>query len=442
MFHVMMRKRSCVKKAIAMLVILLMVCVFAESVNAASGRWIRTDGGWTYETEGGTRPKNQWSKIDDRWYYFGSNGVMSRGWQSIAGSWYYLGSPDNPDLGAMSTYWRQLDGKWFYFGSNGAMKRGWQKLDDSWYYFGSADNVSSGAMATGWRQLDGKWFYFGSNGAMKRGWQKLDDSWYYFGSADNASSGAMATGWHQIDGKWYYFGANGVMCHGWKEIEGTWYYLGHPDNLETGAMVTGVVNTKESSETAKYYYFAANGAWKKTCLTVSSDGSDWVVIKGIATKVVTESDRTLYRAMNVLTSITTDDMTDAEKLRAAFNHIKNDYPEFNTRVPHDRSYNWPVLYANDIFVGTGANRTGTKGGNCFSCAASFGYLAKAIGYTNVYACNSGGHGWIEMDGKVYDPEWERHNSGSFFARPLVGGEAQNYLGAISRSTISSSYFPL
>ena len=34
---------------------------------------------------------------------------------------------------------------------------------------------------------------------------------------------------------------------------------------------------------------------------------------------------------------------------------------------------------------------------------------EAIGYENVYACNSGGHGWAEIEGKVYDPEWGRHH---------------------------------
>ena len=36
-------------------------------------------------------------------------------------------------------------------------------------------------------------------------------------------------------------------------------------------------------------------------------------------------------------------------------------------------------------------------------------MAKGIGYTNVYGCNSGGHGWAEVNGLVYDPEWSMHN---------------------------------
>ena len=249
------------------IILSVFACIFAESVSAASGRWIPTGDGWMYEDEGGRHPKSQWSKINDKWYYFDSNGIMKRGWQNISGAWYYLGSPNNPDLGAMATGWRQMDGKWYYFGTNGVMKRGWQKIDGVWYYFGNVDNAASGAMATGWRQIEGKWYYFGTNGVMKRGWQKIDGKWYYFGSSSNLDSGAMLHGWARINERWYYFGSpkstgTGYMRHGWLEVEGIWYYLGHPDNPDTGAMVTGIVNTSKYDEESKYYYFADNGVWQ------------------------------------------------------------------------------------------------------------------------------------------------------------------------------------
>ena len=61
-----------------------------------------------------------------------------------------------------------------------------------------------------------------------------------------------------------------------------------------------------------------------------------------------------------------------------------------------------MIYANDILV-NGA-------GDCYSYGAAYAYLAKAIGCDEVYACNSGGHGWAEVEGKVYDPEWSLHHS--------------------------------
>ena len=64
---------------------------------------------------------------------------------------------------------------------------------------------------------------------------------------------------------------------------------------------------------------------------------------------------------------------------------------------------WPALYANDYLILSG------KGGDCFSDACSFAYLAKALGYKNVYVCvdttatDGSGHCWAEIGGRVYDP---------------------------------------
>ena len=85
---------------------------------------------------------------------------------------------------------------------------------------------------------------------------------------------------------------------------------------------------------------------------------------------------------------------------------------------------WPELYANDMFV-DGA-------GNCFSYASAFAYMAKAIGYENVYCCSSGGHGWAEINGLVYDPEWSRHsNKSTYFGISYNASTDVNYKAGIS-----------
>ena len=97
---------------------------------------------------------------------------------------------------------------------------------------------------------------------------------------------------------------------------------------------------------------------------------------------------------------TDSSMTKEEKLRAAFDYLKNNYLEGllrDTYVGED----WAKVYAYDMLV---------KGkGDCFSYGASFAYLAKAIGSNDVYACSTGGHGWAEVEGRVYDPEWSLHS---------------------------------
>ena len=44
--------------------------------------------------------------------------------------------------------------------------------------------------------------------------------------------------------------------------------------------------------------------------------------------------------------------------------------------------------------------------DCFGFGCAFAYLANAVGY-RAYAVSSGGHGWAEVDGRVYDPDWAK-----------------------------------
>ncbi len=132
---------------------------------------------------------------------------------------------------------------------------------------------------------------------------------------------------------------------------------------------------------------------------------------------------TLLRAQAVVAGITNDSMSKEQKLRVCFDYVKSAYTEINPRIPHYRGLDWPVVYANDMFV--------NGSGNCCSYAAAFAYMAKAIGYDEVYCCNSGGHGWAEIDGLVYDPEWSKwHHVYNYFALSYNTPTDQDYKGAI------------
>ncbi|HCA05526.1 MAG TPA: hypothetical protein DEO32_06490 [Ruminococcaceae bacterium] len=236
----------------------------------------------------------------------------------------------------------------------------------------------------------------------------INDTLYYY-------NGSPADGKININGTSYTF-SKGKIHQGFVTINGGKYYYNNQGLLEKNGIVG---NSKDG-----YYYADKNGKVDTSYRgAVTSGGSDWIVFSGKATKVTTEANRTMFRAMKLAAKITNSSMTKAQKLRACYNHIRDGYVEYNTRVPDYTGMDWPVVYANDIFI--------RKGGDCLSCAAAFGYLAKAIGYDNVYGCHSGGHGWTEVDGKIYDTEWERHTPGSFFGRGY--GECTNpaYAAAIS-----------
>ena len=229
-------------------------------------------------------------------------------------------------------------------------------------------------------------------------------------------NGKPAEGTFTVDGKKYAF-KEGQLCSGFVKLDGKTYYYGADGKVVkdsvVGSKATGFYYAGEDGEiTFKFNGIAKNdyGYWycknSKVDLTyrnaVTYDGNDWLVINGKAKQVKTEKDKTLFRAFKEIEKCTDDSMTKSEKLRAAFKYVQGAYTEKNPRVPHYHGDGWVELYANDMFV----DRTG----NCCSYGAAFAYMAKAIGYEEVYACNSGGHGWAEIDGKVYDPEWGRHKT--------------------------------
>ena len=196
--------------------------------------------------------------------------------------------------------------------------------------------------------------------------------------------GAWSSAWHFNNGK--------IVFDGYQIINGSKYYYKNGVVQKNGV----VGNSRDG-----YCYADKNGKIDTTyCGAVTSNGADWIVQNGKATEVTTADGRNLFRAMKLVAQLTTPNMSNEQKLRTCFEHLKKSYVEKNPRIPHYTGMDWPVIYANDIF----SNGVG----NCFSYAAVFCYMAKAIGYTNIYACTSGGHAWAEINGLIYDPEWARH----------------------------------
>ena len=212
-----------------------------------------------------------------------------------------------------------------------------------------------------------------------------------------------------------------IKITGWTEIGDKTYYF-NPDGTITAG--DSVLNTAYNGVTASWYL--KNGELLKSFRgALNIGGTDYIITEGKAQKVVTEADKTLFRAYKAVEKATTPDMTKEQKLKACFDYCKREYYEYRPRTPHYKGMDWPIVYANDMFI--------VGGGNCLSYGAAFAYMAKAIGYEEVYCCHSGGHGWAEIDGLIYDPEWSLHHSAhTFFALSydvVYGG--QNYKAAIS-----------
>ena len=226
------------------LMVLTLAAAFTAGMAMTSfAGWSQKNGNWYYYNDStGKMVQDDWVKVNEKWYYMDSNGVMRT--NSLIDDTYYVNSSGEMVLNE----WRELsdnwdhEGGWRYFGANGkAYENGWKQIHDVWYYFNNS------VMATGWQDLDGDIYYLGNSGAMAAGWKQLPDP---------------NDDWGEY---WFYFGTNGKMVRETeKSIGGTAYIFDHE-----GRMLTGWVNPSDytstgrddlsSSDTAHLRYYRSGG---------------------------------------------------------------------------------------------------------------------------------------------------------------------------------------
>ncbi len=153
----------------------------------------------------------------------------------------------------------------------------------------------------------------------------------------------------KVDGKWFVYDKNGKKAAG-KDKEG--YYALSQDGVVYYLTEKKVMFGRKKGDV----YYHANG--KKM------DSTD------------TYSFKIELKARKLAYKITDPSMTLAQKKKKCFNWVMNkNYRQY--RVFKNQK-GWPAIYANDHF---------SKGfGDCHSDAGAFGYLCKALGYSEVYAC--------------------------------------------------------
>lgn len=378
--------------------------------------WQEDENGWWYQNDEGNRAESGWLYVGDNTYYLDEDGYRLSGWQLIADSYYYFGKADD---GAMKTGWQKLGKRWFYMDKQGVMQTGWKKLGNTYYYFGKADD---GAMKTGWRKINNKYYYFGTenDGKMKYGWQKVGKKWYYLGSANDgsmkygwlklgqrwfylgaANDGAMRTGFQTVAGKSYYFGGadDGRMRSGWQTIDGKKYYFG---TANSGAMSIGWRTID-----AKTYYFYADGKMAANCM-IEGQYLD-------ANGVKIEQNALLKSKLQaVISQVTTAGMSKEQKLRACYNYVVR---SFTYKRKYDfNPNNWVNIYAMQMLT--------ERQGNCYNFAATFGLLARELGYNaqiiagRVTSARGGltPHAWVEIGGLLYDTELQHANGLDLYAK--------------------------
>ena len=373
------------------------------TVPVTADQWTHDGKVWCYLDSDGKIVKNGVYTVNNKKYLCGKDGELLTGFRAYKGKRYLFsdsGASPQEGLGALKTY------------------VGFKKLGSKAYYFNKDHSL-----AVNWKTLSKNIFRFNTKGVLLTGWVKVGKNKYYCNPSGKLGTlGKVLTGKRAIKKKVYYLnpsgkeGSKGKMLKGLRKIGKYKYFFGG-----NGVMQKGLITVKKN---VCYYADSKGRIDMSSRFPLTYKGKQWNVLGGRAYQVKTEAQRTLFRALTVVNKITGKSMSKAQKLKKCFEYTKNAYDESNPRVPHYHGKDWQLIYANDMFV------NGT--GNCFSYACCFAFLAKAVGYENVYCCNSGGHGWAEINGLVYDPEWSRHHKNStYFGISYDAKTGVDYRGAIS-----------
>ena len=108
--------------------------------------------------------------------------------------------------------------------------------------------------------------------------------------------------------------------------------------------------------------------------------------------------RAYQNARKIVAQITNNKMTQEQKLKTCFLWVRRN--SYGTRGS--------LGYGGDVWYAANANQIfERKIGNCVPFACAMAYMAKVIGYRNVYLCSAGTreddyHTWTEINGRVYD----------------------------------------
>ena len=184
------------------------------------------------------------------------------------------------------------------------------------------------------------------------------------------TNGQKLTGLKKIGKRKYLFNAKGYQLFGWQKIEGSYYYF-RKVNGKGGYMFT---NTE------------MNG------ITLSKSG------KAVETSSNAHKLYALAEAQRIVTKAAYSVDSKAVKLLKTWNYFQKNYV-YRGEQSFRNGANWESDYAWSVFL--------TGKGNCYALGATFAFLANACGYSESYAVSSGGHGWCEVSGRVFDPSWAK-----------------------------------
>lgn len=223
-----------------------------------------------------------------------------------------------------------------------------------------------------WLREEGEKYYLKSDWEFPMGSYKIDGKYYIFntkGMLLQPKKNSLA----KVGKNTYYVSTKGKAINGWHIIQGKLYSV-----KKTGAVRK---NTEYEGIT-----FTSSGAAQNN-----------------------EACKLKKKVMQIVASVTEEDMTKQQKLLACWNYMVN-----GKRFRYVSKY--PNLNAKGWTRKTAYNMLSTKTGNCYSFACAFAALTNEIGYKPYVVCarisgrRDGArdgltrHAWVRLNGRNYDPE--------------------------------------
>ena len=204
-----------------------------------------------------------------------------------------------------------------------------------------------------------------ASGKQTGKWTKKKGYYYYYRNGKKLKNGI-----YQINQKKYYFDKKGKQRTGWRKIGKHTYFFKYQNGkngyMLAGKKVDGITLKKNGRAAPK-----GSRARKKLPILVK--------VQKMTDKIVTPT------------------MSKSKKLKICFKYVKDHFDRYDIQdLGHERQ-NWELEYV--------AFMLDHGFGDCYCEAATFAYFANAVGYSHVLSVNSGGHGWTEINGKFYDPNW-------------------------------------
>ena len=130
-------------------------CYLDAQGNKVTNVWKKSGNDWYYLDSDGLMATDTWVddtsyvdiygvRVTNRWIYTEAGTDNA---PNSEGGWYYLDAAGK----AVSDGWKTINNKKYYFDSDGTMQYGWYTDGSDTYYLGDENN---GAAATGWLCLD------------------------------------------------------------------------------------------------------------------------------------------------------------------------------------------------------------------------------------------------------------------------------------------------